>query len=294
MLASMTGRSPEVLMVRARADFRVYWPFTEATGLFRTFADLDATPKAILTFANKYGWLSKPAVISKFRKKPPAGADATGRGELLSDWRVNIGRLKELVSLWDMIRERDSQTLERRIRVKLVSGQRIAFYSPEHVPESDLPVAGFVPGISTFGLDPPDLTRPAKVVLMVNVNALMEGEIGVELRADEQLQRFSLAYEPHGLFGVILLQFARAIAGNKDYRRCAVCTTWFELIPPETRITRQTCSDACRQRQYRQRQKQARGLRAAGKTVREIAKELGAETHIIKNWLTTRRRRRKE
>jgi hypothetical protein len=60
-----------------------------------------------------------------------------------------------------------------------------------------------------------------------------------------------------------------------------------EMSPDVNRADRRYCSDACRSRALRSRQKQAAEMRAAGKTLREIAKVTGSDIDIIKKWLAT-------
>jgi hypothetical protein len=90
---------------------------------------------------------------------------------------------------------------------------------------------------------------------------------------------------PADLQGALFLQFAMAIHGNKNYRKCAVCGKWMELVPPATRITRQTCSNACRQQLYRQRFDRAREMASKGKSPREIAAKLETDLATVKRWL---------
>jgi DNA invertase Pin-like site-specific DNA recombinase len=56
-------------------------------------------------------------------------------------------------------------------------------------------------------------------------------------------------------------------------------------LAPANRAERQPCSDPCRVPAYRARQEQARELASAGKTAREIAKELGSTVDTVKKWI---------
>src|SRR5215469_5959871 len=71
------------------------------------------------------------------------------------------------------------------------------------------------------------------------------------------------------------LQFAQAVAENKSYARCKECETWFETSIPGTRKTRVYCSDTCKVKAYMERKDRAVRLKAEGKTVKQIAHELG-------------------
>jgi len=58
-----------------------------------------------------------------------------------------------------------------------------------------------------------------------------------------------------------------------------------EMSPDVNRADRRYCSDACRSRAMRRRQKQAAEMRASGKKLREIAKATGSDRATIKKWL---------
>ena len=83
------------------------------------------------------------------------------------------------------------------------------------------------------------------------------------------------------------LQFALALACDKHYQRCASCGKWYELLPGVNRADRQTCSQLCRTRLYRQRMEQARALHAEGKTARAIARALDAKVDAVTKWIAT-------
>jgi hypothetical protein len=92
---------------------------------------------------------------------------------------------------------------------------------------------------------------------------------------------------PKNLFAAMCLQFALALAGNKNYLRCVSCGKWFELLPGVNRADKQTCSQTCRTRVYRQRKERAMALHAQGKTARAIARELDAKVDVVTKWITT-------
>src|SRR5579872_2624654 len=91
---------------------------------------------------------------------------------------------------------------------------------------------------------------------------------------------------PRTLFAALCLQFALALAGNKNYQQCVSCGKWFELLPGVNRADRQTCSQTCRTRVYRQRKERALALHAEGKTARAIARELEAKVDAVVKWIT--------
>jgi hypothetical protein len=84
-----------------------------------------------------------------------------------------------------------------------------------------------------------------------------------------------------------------AIDGNKKYRPCEACHTWFEISAQAARTSKKYCGDTCRIRAYRERlaetQEKARQLRAKGKSYKAIANELKTDAEAIKKWVTMRK-----
>jgi hypothetical protein len=92
---------------------------------------------------------------------------------------------------------------------------------------------------------------------------------------------------PRTLFAALCLQFALALAGDKHYQQCVSCGKWYELLPGVNRADKQTCSQTCRTRVYRQRKERALALHAEGKTPRAIARELDAKVDAVTKWITS-------
>jgi hypothetical protein len=83
------------------------------------------------------------------------------------------------------------------------------------------------------------------------------------------------------------LQFAQEVTGEARHRPCKVCGKWLTISKDDYgfRSDREFCSHACRQKDYRAKIKEARRLRAKGRTVRQIAKRFNTTTETINNWL---------
>src|SRR5262249_22046787 len=88
---------------------------------------------------------------------------------------------------------------------------------------------------------------------------------------------------PRNLLGAIYLQFAHAIQGGRQSRRCQQCNTWFELA--RGRTDRSYCSNACRTRTHRERQQRAREMHAKRIPLPKIARELETDLATVKNWI---------
>jgi hypothetical protein len=93
----------------------------------------------------------------------------------------------------------------------------------------------------------------ALVVQAVNVNLFrrVQPDLTVKLGTGTPALRFY----PDDLLRAMWLQFAQGIAGNKDYRACSFCNSWFDLSSSYDGRTarRMFCSDACKSRDYRKR-----------------------------------------
>lgn len=84
------------------------------------------------------------------------------------------------------------------------------------------------------------------------------------------------------LGAVLWTQFAIAVAEATDFRRCAFCHKPIPVGPDGHRTDKTTCSVACRNKLSRSRKKRARELRSEGKTLRQIAQELGVDQAAAK------------
>jgi hypothetical protein len=59
------------------------------------------------------------------------------------------------------------------------------------------------------------------------------------------------------------------------------------VAPGVNRADKQTCSQTCRTRVYRQRKQRALALDAEGKTARAIARELDAKPDAVTKWIAS-------
>jgi hypothetical protein len=229
----------------------------------------------------------------EFPENDPSG-EAGHRWESVPAWQRMIARLKALVSLWDLVRVGDEGGLtallvvtEEAITQGLGGIVRVRFSPTALSPDLEDSSGEVLLNVDEQWLR--DLVLLAQDFLIEHVNRLLRDEVFWGLAHTFHESEIYLRPDPASLYGSMLFQFALAIAGKKDYRTCAVCGRWFELVPPATRVTRQTCSNACRQRQYRERLEQARKLHAKGQNAKQIAKELETDVNTVKRWITNRR-----
>src|SRR5262249_29769217 len=135
-----------------------------------------------------------------------------------------------------------------------------------------------------------DVVAPALVFLARLINQELQGTISTKAVPDFEKAAISSQFVPESLLSAMWYQFADGIEKGLRYRACKVCGAWFALAPGVARKNRVFCSDACKSRDYREKQDRARQMKAAGKSFQVIAKELETEVETVKGWITGRRK----
>jgi hypothetical protein len=241
-----------------------------------------------------------------------------GKGELFFVWCQQIQQVREAVVLWSDLQKAvwgDPTALSRHVRWC----KDLVYYDTH--PELVLPpLMGIPPSRAPERLleagdrkDEPrtvaiiasrwrnsewlkyfsmgDCVMPAKYYLQRIVNENLKGKASPQLLWNVRRDRprdLALFFVPGNLLGLIWLQLAEAINGNRQYRHCAGCKTWI-VISRETvgsRSSRFTCSDACRMKVYYGRKLEARRLQQQGLGVAEIAQRIKAERRSVRQWIT--------
>jgi hypothetical protein len=243
------------------AAFVVYRP---PVALFRNFADLDGTAEAVLEFANLYGRL---------------GRANDHIVDYLDFWRDRSGLMRQLVTLSDALsggekKIRDALGTLTKEDLRAVAERR-------NTPDARVAPLGITAGEYAHAA----LARIGYVLLTRRgffENLTLEGDwdpkAGVRAR-----------FRHDHLWGFMLFQFGVSLIEGWCFRRCEGCGKWFRLAPSVNRADRTTCSDSCRFQQYRRRRLRAIELHDAGKTVKQIAKELGSAVKTVKGWVTGRK-----
>jgi endogenous inhibitor of DNA gyrase (YacG/DUF329 family) len=233
---------------------RIYDPLHDSPALFRTLADVNGQDReAILAFANQYGELGLPAPHETHR-----------------NWLLEIAFLRRAVEMWDWLEAGNTQQLGRFLHWEAGSApdaqtaEKLAgWYYQSH---PDLPLderwAHPPPGAFEQWIEPADsllkegdICLAARFLIQGWINRRLEGRVAPRLvyRMADGTQVMQIV--PSQLIGALWLQFANAIAGNKEYRACKECGTWFEISSAGDARTarRQFCSDRCKSRDYRKR-----------------------------------------
>jgi hypothetical protein len=273
---------------------RRYRVFEEETGLFRTLADTPGGAAEILRFANTYGLLGIGTAVpaeevgahgETILYPHTALLPLKGKGwETVPNWRLHIRWLRALVDLWDLARAGGVDALGRALA-----------WDDAGVTLPDLPSCELfwrdkrrrilpTAKLRGYGVGRGDLAGAAHAVLTAVLNTQLL-RAPTALVWDPGLRRPSLGTQVDSLWGAVCLQFAAAIAGDKNYGKCKGCGRWFELAPGINIASRLTCSAACRQMLYRGRVDRARELHAEGKSATEIAQEVGSSVEAVRRWV---------
>jgi hypothetical protein len=269
------------------AEKRTYRPL-DRPALFRTFADTPTTKEGILQFAHEFGLLGfPPTPIS-----PPRGFDpgkcVWSRAESLDSWGAEIEQMQDAIHLYDSCLAEDKVALSKLIRWEphflRYDAPKSHFGKPVHhcmiASESGLgyPLSDYKRG---------DFVGPAWSVLLWIVNVqLQKYPTSPQLFRDTRKPglRGVARLIPTSLLAALWTQMHHAIVGRKEYDRCHQCGGWFEVVA-EKRKDAKFCSNACRFKAYRERQKQAKRLYTEGMRYKQIASKLGSDVETVKGWV---------
>jgi hypothetical protein len=94
---------------------------------------------------------------------------------------------------------------------------------------------------------------------------------------------------PADFLVALWLEFAEAVAANKEFRKCEACGSWFEVSSGVSRADRQSCSTACRVWKHRKMAK-VRDKLKTGWSLEEIAQHLKTDLRTVQRWLEMRGR----
>ena len=236
-------------LVARGTSVRVYRPLQENEGLFRDFSQIHSE-KSVLQFADKYGLLFD--VFGEGDSETSSNTDKLlasielSFGTSLKRWRREAGDLAVLVKLWDAISERKLDVLRSIIIWTENDEVRYEVKTPKnHNRRSlnrDSPDAGFQP------FKRGDLLAPARYALQYELNerlADMPTAPRLVWTPDNDQQ---MVFRPPNLLAAMWLQFAQAITGPYQLRKCAGCGRYFQVGPGASRrADALTCRDSCRQ-----------------------------------------------
>jgi hypothetical protein len=83
---------------------------------------------------------------------------------------------------------------------------------------------------------------------------------------------------PRHMLAYVWLRFAVVIGGDARVRSCGFCGRWILIEPPDSRVTRRYCDNACRQKHYQSLARQQRLKQESGSRTRRVNKKLRRST----------------
>jgi hypothetical protein len=191
--------------------------------------------------------------------------------------------MRRALQLWDAVRHCDAPWFQQHVRVEPKSSEEIWVSYLEQGVLYHREVIG--PDLAGF-VKPHDVRRPTLLFVQKMINTRLWEHTAPRLLYDPKRDRLGVYLVPKNLLGALWLQFARAVDANKDYRRCGGgCGRWMEISLDAHRTHRRFCSDACRNKAYRDRQAEARRLAAAGVSLDDIARQLGTDLQTVQGWV---------
>ncbi len=199
-------------------------------------------------------------------------------GESVRFWERQICEMATVVSIWEAVQVGDQERLahfvswERRGKAK-VPDLRFHYQGPGLGP------GWFMGGTSYEQFTPEvqeafssgDLTGPGRYAISQIINEQLQCHtLTQQLSVPDVQQDPKFTYGALTLIGCLWLQLAGAVDKGKEQSQCAACSKWFALTGRDgKRKGAKYCSDACKQQEYRSRQRQGRPAMApsqVGKT----------------------------
>jgi hypothetical protein len=298
-----TGRA--VLVAKRGKEYRTYYPL-KVPELYRIFAETPQDPESMLAFANTYGFLGFSSSVAFLHTTSAAALRDQIRSahpEEQTDWLNEIRSLRNEMLMFEALTQGSDTDLRHWVaRWKERDGELARFSN--RIDEKNDPRAedewlviqrddrGRPVDVHLFHPNWPDRRAVAWHHLVTHANLRIHEHCAPYLRQrGEEVGNLMIRVVPNGLLGAIWWQFARVITGELEYRRCRVCGRMIELSTGDTgfRRDREFCSNQCKFKDHRRKVKEAKAMKAAGKTVRQIAKHFETETDVIHNWLTKKK-----
>jgi Homeodomain-like domain len=231
-------------------------------------------------------------------------------GEPLQAWIGESTALHLAVTLWDHIQAEDFDALGEMFEMGKASSfeyrpqRHVGSLYPETDPAWSSEEAGAVDQTVRQDLTDNLLTSAAyllELIIAPRIRLFVDQEFFLSpepTRAKEfsvsaskssrpAVPAFTGRFEtvPQGPIGAVWLQFLRAVTKRLKFGRCAVCDQWFVQTPATEKKGRAFCRDACRNKAFRERRKEAVRLHQEGKTPAAIAKLLGSDTKTVQGWV---------
>lgn len=207
-----------------------YDPLFDCPRLYSSeFIRINLDPKyvqtSILRFANKYGWLGRPEMVT-------INGAGLYLGEPLSLWIHAIAELQGAVWLW--VNSERENTRELATRLELLP-DFLVYKCPSgriwNLQRTTVPAE-----LNS------DICSLAKFLVQQVVNEHLADQSSVALLWDEpKFTHMGRYFRPNDFLAAMWIQFAEAVDGKRKFYRCVLCGRWFEA-----KRKAKTCSGNCR------------------------------------------------
>jgi hypothetical protein len=247
------NRKPERFLIETSPGGE-YSPSPLNDTLFFEFAEVPLTREGVRAFANQYGLLGVPELVSSDKFLPPSAASGkipARLGESQKRWAQEIKDMHRLVRLWNpAFRKKRGSRFEDN--VLLIPPNRIEYECiTDYGKRKEVITEDGVR--SWLQSPPPDLKeqiRRRSLLGAVN-EKLKHSDVRIALYEDPSKKRSRLRIIPTSLKDFLWLQFAKAINRGTVYRECLDCGSWFPLGDQGGRSDKRFCSGTCKSRTHR-------------------------------------------
>jgi hypothetical protein len=257
--------------------------------LFFTFAETPKTNEGIREFANRWGLLGVKVKVV-WPKSEGATDFFGGWAEQWHTWAMEIGEMGRAIAIWRALEPGMEDRLRALFRWEDHGGPARSgrWVYTWHSPDGSSAHWHPVEQAAGRAISANDIRTPGRILLHWWVTRHLRDHTSPVLLLKPEPNKSVIRIRPKNLLGAMWLQFARAIAGEVRHRACKVCGKYITISTEQggARADRVFCTAACRQRDHRRKVREAHAMKAAGKTVRQIAKHFDTEKATIEKWLT--------
>lgn len=255
-------KGPYLVEKREASGYYTIKPLEDEPTLFLKFAETPPTNEGILAFASKYGFLGEHQDIF----------------ETKDFWLHSIRKMRNLTTIWQAVETKDSEALKRFfLWTEDLKRVRYCIHETEHdarevlenalslMLDKEEPIEierGVIADSERFDplifkrFKPGDLVLPAKCFLQQNINKGLEKyPLLPILLLNEKNELIPYLY-PSSLLSAMYLQFFRAVAGERKYKRCAICGRWEDATDKKATWNKhRTCANREYVRKHREKHK---------------------------------------
>ena len=226
-------------------------------GLYRKFLRLPLKPESVLEFANRHGSLGvgEPCIL------PGKKRSLVLVGETLEAWGKHITGMRDAFEAYQLATSHRARADKRKDLRK-------------HVLRHASGGIGFRASAGAYYLISAPTYRPAHLGRIGNndsvallfatqniINKVLRECVFPVMSWNGERNRPILSVRSTSLIGRLWLQLARAVSAGAKFEMCPMCENWIEHSREQyggARIDREYCSDACKQKAYRERKAAAK------------------------------------